>query len=232
MVLKDKVVVITGASDGIGQAIAERLVQENCKLAIIGRDEDRLAAVANTTGAKGYICDISDRQAVKDTIERIAADFGTIDVLVNNAGVWQKVSGLEDIDDDAIDAVIDINLKGTINVTKAALRYINQDDKEGIIYNVSSKSGMVAQAGQSVYSATKYGLRGFTDVLREDLKETHVHVGALYQSGINTQMFAKTGEDFPTESFTEPTDLADTVVYALTRPPKMWITETHVDKHV
>lgn len=232
MILKDNVVVVTGASDGIGKAIAERLVQENCKLAIIGRDESRLSSVAQATGAKSYICDISDRQAVKETIDQIADDLGTIDVLVNNAGVWQKVSGLEDIEDDTIDAVIGINLKGTINVTKAALKYINSGGKEGIIYNVSSKSGMVAQAGQSVYSATKYGLRGFTDVLREDLRGTHIHVGALYQSGINTQMFAKTGEDFPTETFTEPKDLADAVVYALTRPPKMWITETHVDKHV
>ena len=100
---------------------------------------------------------------------------------------------------------------------------------EAAVLNVISKSGVVAQAGQSVYTATKYGMRGFTDVLKTDEAETGVRVSGLYQSGTNTGMFAKAGEEVPNHIFTEPDDLAAVVVFMLSRPAKLWLLEVRVE---
>ena len=104
-----------------------------------------------------------------------------------------------------------------------------RDRPEAAILNVVSKSGVLAQAGQSVYTATKYGMRGFTDVLKEDEMQSGVRVAGLYQSGTNTGMFAKAGEDVPNHIFTEPDDLADVVVFMLSRPAKLWMHDVRVE---
>ena len=101
--------------------------------------------------------------------------------------------------------------------------------KESAIINVSSKSGVVPQAGQSVYTASKYGVRGFTEVLKADLKGTNVRVAGIYQSGTNTKMFEKTGEDFPIQKFTDPADLAAVIVYMLSMPERIWLHDVRVE---
>ncbi len=100
---------------------------------------------------------------------------------------------------------------------------------EAVILNVASKSGVVAQAGQSVYRATKYDVRGFTEVLTADDQESKIRVAGIYQSGTNTQMFAKASEEVPNNIFTEPEDLADVVVFRLSRPPKIWLNHVRVE---
>jgi NADP-dependent 3-hydroxy acid dehydrogenase YdfG len=87
----------------------------------------------------------------------------------------------------------------------------------------------VAQAGQSVYTASKYGVRGFTEVLKVDLKDTNVKVAGVYQSGTNTNMFKKAGDDFSTDNFTNPADLADLIAYILSRPEKIWLHDVQID---
>lgn len=228
MILEDKVVVITGASEGIGWAIAERLATEGAKLALIARSKEKLQAVAKMTGGEAFVCDIRERSQVKRTVEAIIAKFGHVDVLINNAGIWQKKSQLDALPDDVVEDVIATNLTGTIYMTKFVLPHLKNRRAETAIVQIVSKSGIVAQEGQSVYTATKHGVKGFTDVLRVDLQETNVRIGAIYQSGTDTRMFAKAGEHFPQDKLTEPGDLADAVAYMLTRPPKMWILELQV----
>lgn len=230
MILKDKVVIVTGASEGIGRAIAERLAQEGAKLALVARSEDKLREATGAVGGEAFVCDIRDKAQVKATVEAIAAKFGRIDVLINNAGIWQKEGPLEEVSDEAIDDIVATNLSGTIFMTKYALPHLRGDEETAIV-QIVSKSGIAARAGQIVYTASKYGVRGFTDVLREDVKGTNIRIGAVYQSGTNTQMFAKTGDEAraaDTIKFTRPEDLADAIAYMLTRPPKMWIPELQV----
>ncbi len=86
------------------------------------------------------------------------------------------------------------------------------------IINIVSKSGVISQAGQGVYTASKYGMKGFTDVLRLDTEDEPIRIAGVYQAGTHTHMFAKTGDDFPVEKFTSPADLADVIVFMLTRP--------------
>ena len=228
MILKDKIVIVTGASEGIGRAIAERLAQEGARLALVARSAKKLDEVAKTVGGEAFVCDIRDQAAVKRTVDVIAAKFGGIDVLVNNAGIWQKMGQLDALDDAVVDEVLATNLSGTIYMTKAVLPYLRQSQEETAVIQIVSKSGIVAQEGQSIYTASKYGVKGFTDVLRTDLKETKIRIAAVYQSGTDTEMFRKTGEAFDQTKLTAPGDLADAVSYLLTRPPKLWIPELQV----
>ena len=154
--------------------------------------------------------------------------FGGLDILINNAGIWHKAGPLDTIAPEMVQATVQTNLTGLMQMTQATLPALRDND-EAIILNVVSKSGVVAQAGQSVYTATKYGVRGFTEVLKADEESTGVRVGGLYQSGTNTGMFAKAGEDVPNHIFTEPDDLADVVVFVLSRPPKLWIHDIRIE---
>jgi len=218
-------IVITGASDGIGAAIARRLSKDH-KVVLFGRDEDRLQKVAVDCGnADYYAFDIND----STERNKVVSSLKNVTVLINNAGVWHKTGDLDSISDDKINEVLQTNLVSQILLTKALLP--NLRNKEGsAIINVISKSGVTAQQGQTVYTASKYGMRGFTDVLRIDTKDDPIRIGAVYQSGTNTDMFRKAGEDFPTDTFTEPEDLADVVTFMLSRPKNLWINEVRVEK--
>ncbi len=234
MVLKNKVAIVTGASDGIGKQVALRLAREKANLALIARNRNRLEATKKEAEKLGsikvniYPCDITKNSDLKKTISKIVVDFKNINILVNVAGIWQKMGPIENIDEIIINDVVQTNLTALINCTRLALPTLKKQTEAAII-NVSSKSGIVAQAGQSVYTASKYGVTGFTEVLKADLKGSSVRVAGVYQSGTNTKMFEKTGEKVPSEKFTNPADLADAIVYMLSRPPKIWIHEIRVE---
>lgn len=234
MKLQDKVILVTGGSDGIGRHICLKLAAAGCQLAILGRDADRLAKVEakvlaiGAPKAKGFACDMQDSAAVEATAAEVTREFGRIDILINNAGIWHKTGPLETIDSAMVEATVQTNLTGLMQLTRACLPTLRAQDQAAIL-NIVSKSGVVAQAGQSVYTATKYGVRGFTEVLKEDEKDTGVRVAGLYQSGTNTEMFAKAGEEVPNHIFTEPDDLADVVVFVLSRPPKLWIHDIRIE---
>lgn len=220
-----KRVLITGASDGIGRAIAECLAGDY-ELFLCGRNMKKLGDVADACdGAKTFAFDINDHAARNNVLKKI----GDVDILINNAGIWHKVGGLETLSDEKVIEVINTNLVSQILLTKSLLP--SMKDREGThIINVISKSGITAQAGQTVYTASKYGMRGFTDILRADTKDNPIRVGAVYQSGTNTQMFEKAGEDCPVESFTEPEDLANVIKFMIEQPDKLVINEVRVEK--
>ncbi len=225
MNIKDKVILVTGASEGIGLEIVKKLVESGAK--VIGASRNVESGNFDFSFEK-VNCDVSKVSDIKNLVEQIEEKYGQLDVVVNNAGIWQKLSELEQVADDEIDKLIDTNLKGVLYLTKYTMPLLKKQP-EGLVVNIVSKSGVAAQAGQSVYSATKYGVRGFTDVLREDLKDTSVHVMAVYQAGTNTQMFKKAGDDFPIEKFTEASDLANQIVSAICGPAKLWVNELHIN---
>lgn len=234
MDLKNKIVLVTGGSDGIGRHICLKLAAEGCRLAILGRDAARLAEVVEAARAEGapearaYACDLQSGADVARTAAAITADFGGLDILVNNAGIWHKTGPLDTIPDDLIDGVVATNLTGLVHLTRAVLPALRAQG-EAAILNVVSKSGVVAQPGESVYAATKHGVRGFTEVLKQDELDHGVRVAGLYQSGTNTGMFAKAGQEVPNQIFTEPEDLADVVVFVLSRPRKLWIHDIRIE---
>ncbi|MFD2741485.1 SDR family oxidoreductase [Sulfitobacter aestuarii] len=234
MDLRKKRIIVTGGSDGIGRHICLKLAATGASLAILGRNVDRLDRVeaeciaAGAAEAIGIACDIQNPEATSSAVEKVTKTFGGLDVLINNAGIWHKTGPLDTIPPEMLQATVQTNLTGLMQITQAALPALRAND-ESIILNVVSKSGVVAQAGQSVYTATKYGVRGFTEVLKADEESSGVRVGGIYQSGTNTDMFAKAGEEVPNHIFTEPDDLADVVVFVLSRPPKLWIHDIRIE---
>lgn len=229
MKINGKNILITGASDGIGKAIAFALAKENANLILFGRNRERLEEVAKECGSKTkiYAFDITDNVARNKVIDEIL-DSCSLDVVINNAGIWHKVGDITTLSESKIYDVINTNLTAQILLTRQILP--SMIDRNTAIINVVSKSGVIAQKGQGAYTASKYGMKGFTDVLREDTKESQIRIGAIYQSGTNTKMFSKAGDDFPVDTFTNPEDVAQVVLFMLSRPDKIWLDEVRITK--
>lgn len=234
MDLKNKVAIVTGAGDGLGKQVSFKLAKEGVSLALVARNEEKLDEVKKETEKLGspkvvcYPCDIQDKEQINKTVQQIEVDFNEVQILLNIAGIWQKLNLLENIAEEEVDSVINTDLLGMIHMTRLVIPILKRQ-KEAIILNDSSRSGITAQPGQSVYSAAKWGVRGFTDVLKEDLKETNVKVAAIYQGGTNTELFNKAGEHFNQDKFIKPEDLADIIVFMLSRPSGIWLHDVRVE---
>lgn len=233
MKLRGKTILVTGASDGIGREISLRLAKERVKLILLSRNVEELNKVASEVKGLGaekamvIECDLRDPKAIEKAVKKIEK----LDCLINNAGIWQKLNDLENISEEETIDIINTNLTGLILLTKHIIPLLKRA-KDAAIINISSRSGYWAGAGQSVYSATKYGVRGFTGVLREDLKESSVRVAGVYQGGTRTNMFKKAGENWPKkryDNFIPPEELAEVIVFMLSRPKHTWLPEVRVE---
>ena len=187
-----KTIVITGASDGLGKALVERLVRAYIVIAT-ARNEAALAQLAKAAGCEWQVCDVKHAEQVEKLMSDVAKKHGAVDVLINNAGVI--VNGeLVDTSVEDIDNVIQTNTLGSIYAAKAALKYMKQQ-KSGLIVNVVSQSGIYARANRSIYNASKWALTGFTKSLQEEAAAYGVRVTGFYPGTIQTRLFAKAGID-------------------------------------
>jgi 3-oxoacyl-[acyl-carrier protein] reductase len=194
--LTGQVALVTGGSRGIGKSICERLAADGARVAVVARDATRADAVAQQLpgqGHKGYACDVADSAAVDALVKQVEADFGSLDILVNNAGVTAD-NLLVRIDDASWDKVVDTNLKGAFNLTRAAARGMMRRRK-GRIINISSVVGLTGNKGQANYSASKAGLIGLTKAVAKELASRNVLVNAVAPGFIETEMTAELGED-------------------------------------
>ncbi len=237
MKLSAKTILITGASDGIGKATALRLAKEKTSLILLGRNEKALRDVKSACEKNGaisatkYTFDLADTNSATAHLEKIKTNHQELSAILNVAGVWQKLGDLDLFNHKQIENIINTNLTGLINLTNTLLPLL-RTQKEAAIINISSRSGYSAQAGQSIYSASKYGVRGFTEVLYQDLKDTHIRVAGVYQGGTNTQMFMKAGDDFGEEklkTFIPPEELAEVIAFMLSRTNRVWLPEVRVE---
>jgi dehydrogenase/reductase SDR family member 7B len=176
--VKGKTVIITGASSGIGKALAERYAQAGSRLVLAARSLDKLEEVAAGIRARGgeAICVATDVTRYDDCARMVAAAisaFGSVDVLVNNAGISMRAMLME-ADVSVIEQVMAINFTGTLYCTKAALPALLQS--KGVIIGVSSIAGYVGLPGRTGYSASKHAMHGFLDAMRVELLKTGVHV--------------------------------------------------------
>lgn len=225
-----KTILITGASDGIGKSIAKKLSEQKQNLVLFGRDETKLQKVkamceANGSSVETYAFDLTDDVARDNAVNEVLKSH-QIDALINNAGIWHNSMKLTELPSEKIQEVITTNLTAQMLLTKGFIG--SMQDRETAIINIISSAGLQGKAGRTAYAASKYGMRGFTEALRDETYGDPIRIGAVFQSGTNTQMFAKAGEKMKLEKYTNPDDLADVVVFMITRPPKIWLNEVVV----
>jgi len=173
---KDKVVVVTGGTDGIGKALVDDLLQSGAKVATCGRDHDRLyrlQAEYPSYPLHTMVADVSSENDCRRFIETTIKFYGGVDILINNAGISMRAL-LKDASTEVIRRVMDINFFGTVYCTKYALESIIE--RKGTIVGVSSIAGYRGLPGRSAYSASKYALQGWLEAIKTELMDSAVHV--------------------------------------------------------
>lgn len=201
MSLNGKTALVTGASRGIGRAIALRLAEDGANVAAIyAGSADKAEAVVDEitalgVNAKAYRCNVADSAAVNETVKAVTNDLGKIDILVNNAGITRDGLMLRMKDED-FDAVLDTNLKGAFNMIRACYSgFIRK--KSGRIINISSVSGIMGNAGQANYSASKAGVIGLTKSVARELASRGITCNAVAPGFIQTDMTENLGDNNP-----------------------------------
>lgn len=237
-----RTVLITGAGSGIGKGLAEAFAREGATVALAGRTLGKLEKVAATLSAQGFAarafrCDVSSKEDCKALIGQTVEAFGGLHVLVNNAGV-AKARALGDMRDEEIDSIVDIDLKGPIYLSRAALDALRQQKDHGgaAILNISSSVTLTAVRSFAVYAAAKAGLDHLTRCLALDLAVDRIRVNAICPGVVETPIFAtmmpkaavpKAMESFaakhPLGRVGQPADIAAAALY-LCGPDASWVT--------
>ncbi|MGB8982598.1 MAG: 3-oxoacyl-[acyl-carrier-protein] reductase [Anaerolineales bacterium] len=223
--LENKVAVVTGASRGIGRAIAEVLAQRGadvvCGDRLQEQAEETAANIAKATGrhTSGCLVDVADHKSAQEFIECALENFGRVDILVNNAGITRDNLLLR-IEEADWDAVLSVNLKGAYNCSKAVLRPMMKQ-RYGRIVNITSVVGLSGNAGQTNYSASKAGLIGFTKSLAKEVGSRNITVNAVAPGYITTALTDVLSDDYraaaikatPMGRLGTPEDIAHAVAF-------------------
>jgi len=222
--LTGQVALVTGASQGIGRAIALRLAGCGAKVAAIARNADKLASTIDAIKAAGgqaqaWSCDVKNGESVQATVEAVVEALGRLDILVNNAGVTRDTL-LPRMGDDDWDDVLDTNLRGAFLFTRAASRPMMQQ-RYGRVINITSVSGLMGNPGQANYSASKAGLIGFTKTVAKELAGRKITVNCVAPGFIESDMTAALGDvildeakkRIPAKRLGKTDDIADAVLF-------------------
>jgi len=222
--LNDKVALVTGAARGLGQAIAVRLAEAGADVALCDLNAEWLEETAEKVKALGrraecYGVNVAEGESVTAGIKAIVKDFGKIDILVNNAGIT-KDGLLMRMSEADWDAVLNVNLKGTFLCTKAAMRGMMKQ-RSGTIVNIASVIGLMGNAGQANYAASKGGVIAFSKTVAKELASRNVRCNAIAPGFIRTAMTDALDEEvqnkmkelIPLSRFGEPEDVANVVLF-------------------
>lgn len=215
---------MTGASRGIGKAIALALGQAGAKVACIARNEEKLRETADAISAGGgtaaiYMCDVTDSAAVQKVVDSVVEDWGQLDIVVNNAGITRDTL-IPRMSDEEWDDVISTNLRSVFLFTRAATQVMMRK-RSGRIINISSVSGIMGNPGQANYSASKAGIIGLTKTVARELAGRKVTVNAICPGFIATEMTDAMGQvvqdevkkRVPAKRLGEAHEIADAVLY-------------------
>jgi NADP-dependent 3-hydroxy acid dehydrogenase YdfG len=223
MELEGKAALITGASGGIGAAVARRLHDAGASVGLLSRRGDDLGLQRSL----GVSCDVRDRSGVADAADAVVERFGRLDVVVANAGVGAYGPFLE-LDPELMEAMIDVNLKGTLYTAAATLQHLI-DSGEGDFVALASVAGLRAFPGEAAYNASKFGQVGFTRALDHELRERGVRATCICPGGVKTGFAIGTGRtegDSELDGMLTADEVAEVVLFAVTRPRRMRILTT------
>ena len=233
MSLENKVVAVTGASSGIGEAIARELADADCKVMLAARREERLKSLVPELGdgVAYHLTDVTDAKQVQEMAQATIDRFGKIDVLVNNAGIM-PVSPLIDLKIDDWNRAIDINIKGVLHGIAAVLPHMS-DRGSGHIINIGSIASLQTIPNFAVYCGTKFAVKAISDSLRKEtlgkVRVTIIYPGAveseLMQSSNDEQTINQISSNFSEVSFIPPTAIGNAVRYAIEQPDEVSVNE-------
>ncbi len=228
----NQVAIVTGAGRGIGHAIALRLASEGCRVAVVSRTEQNAIRTADEINAQyaglstAYAVDVANHGAVKKLVEQILGDFSRVDVLVNNAGLTRDNLSLR-LSEEDWDVVVDTNLKGSFNFIQAVARPMIKQ-RSGRIINIASVAGLMGNAGQANYAASKAGLLGLTKSIAREFASRSITCNAVAPGFVTTDMTEVLPADLkstvvkqiPLGKFGEPDDIAAAVAFLASHEAK------------
>jgi NADP-dependent 3-hydroxy acid dehydrogenase YdfG len=218
MEMDGKVALVTGASGGIGAAVARRLHDTGASVGLLSRRGDDLGLERGL----GLSCDVRDRADVARATDEVVGRFGRLDIVVANAGVGAYGPFLE-LDSDELEAMIDVNLKGTLYTAAAALPHLIAAGG-GDFVALASVAGLRSFPGEAVYNASKFGQVGFTRALDHELREQGVRAACICPGGVKTDFAIGTGReagDPELEGLMTADEVAEVVLFTVTRPRRM-----------
>jgi NADP-dependent 3-hydroxy acid dehydrogenase YdfG len=230
--MTNKTTLITGGGSGIGLAVAQAFVKEGARVAITGRDGNKLADAARSLGAAdrvlAHACDVSDAKQVQNLVKAVAGRFGPVDILVNNAGLNLKKRGIRELTIEAWDQLIRANLDGAFYCIHAVLPAM-LERKDGLIINVSSVAGKRATPlGGVAYAASKFGMSALGIGLAAEEKDSGIRVSNIYPGEVDTPILVHRPQPVTEDHrarILKPEDVASAVLFVATLPPSVSVPE-------
>lgn len=212
--MKNKTALITGGTQGIGFAVAERLAVDGAKVYICGRDETKVSEaverLSKSGTAKGGTCDVRDEARVAELISKCEREFGSLDILINNAGMAVPGKTVEEISGDEFRQTLETNLFGVYYACHYAIPVMKRA-RGGYIINISSLAGQNPHPKMAAYNASKFGVNGFTEALMQEVRHDNIKVSYICPGSVNTAF----GNDTPSDEKAwqiQPDDIAQAVV--------------------
>jgi NADP-dependent 3-hydroxy acid dehydrogenase YdfG len=232
MDLKNKTALVTGGNSGLGLEVVKELIQKDCRVFLLGKDKTKVDAVIkelNSSLITPLVCDIRNFAEVENIFKHIKS----IDFLINCAGII-AYHPLEKQDLGEIKNLVETNLLGTIYITREALSLMKAKNR-GTVINVSSSSGLPTggHAYEAVYMASKYGVAGFTDGLKKeiDVEKKNIRIVGFFPGGMQTQLFAKSGDPKDISDFMDPKEIAKIITFILERPESVKIDHIVINRN-
>ena len=224
MLLEDKVALITGAGRGIGRAIALAFAAEGARIAVTGRNVERLASVVDeirTAGgqAQAYSLDVTREEDAPRVVGQVLDSWGKIDVLVNNSGVIVYDTPVWDTTVEQWDLVMNTNLRGMFLTSRAVVPHM-MERQQGVIVNIGSSSGRMPEGDSGAYVASKFGVVGYTASLAHSLRQHGIRVNGINPDWVDTDM-ARASEPGGDPSWITPQQIADAAIYLAARAPQL-----------
>lgn len=210
--MEKQVVVITGAGSGLGASLAKKYSELGYHVCLLGRTESKLDRTAKLLSGPYSIfpVDVSSKEDVTQVMKQIKEEVGPIDILINNAGVGY-FDVAENLSEKAVHDMIDINLKGTIFCTQEVLPAM-KNRNAGTIVNVASTAGIEGKVNETVYCASKFGARGFTEALAVELQDTQIRVFGAYMGGMKSEFWDGIYEPEQIKDLMDTDDVADIII--------------------
>lgn len=233
--LEGQVAIVTGASRGIGRSIALALARNGAKVALAARSEPALQAVqaeieAGGGQAAGFPTDVSREAEVADLVRGTVERFGRLDILVNNAGIG-IFGPLAEMRTEEWDRIMAVNARGPFLLCREAIPHLKHQG-QGFIINIASVVGVKGYANQAAYSASKHAVMGMSKALARELHGDGIRVHAICPGGVSTQMAGQARPDLDRSVLMQPDEIADVVLFLLTRRGNAVIDEIHMRRAV